>query len=275
MTAVTVAGAGSCRSSSALPAAGTVDALDPIGLDELVARAALATRTDRKYLIPIGALDGLLTGLEPGTRVLEIDGERRFGYESVYFDTRDLVSYLAAAHRRRRRFKVRTRTYLDAERCFVEVKTRGSRGSTVKTRVPHDPDERGVLTDEGRDFARSVLGRVAAAVDAGALVATLVSRYDRVTLHLPSTDARVTVDSALTWSTPRDDDVGRLTLRGLAVVETKTGSTPSSVDRLLWRAGYRPVRLSKYGTGMAALHPGLPATRWRRTLDRHVLPATA
>lgn len=265
------------------PAAGVADTLDPIGLDELVALAALTTRIDRKYLVPVGALGGLLAGLELGTRVLEIDGERRFCYESVYFDTGDLISYLAAAHRRRRRFKVRTRTYVDAEQCFVEVKTRGPRGTTVKTRAPYDPDDRGTLTDEGWDFARSVLDEAAAPLPAGVgpphgadpLVATLVSRYDRVTLHLPSTDARVTMDTALAWSTPPDDDAGPLTLPGLAVVETKTGSTPSSVDRLLWRAGYRPVRLSKYGTGMAALHPGLPATRWRQVLDRHVLPATA
>ena len=47
---------------------------------------------------------------------------------------------------------------------------------------------------------------------------------------------------------------------------------PSSTDRLLWRHGHRPVRISKYGTGMAALHADLPAHPWRRVLDRHVTP---
>ena len=60
---------------------------------------SLQTRIDRKYVDPGGALDGLLRGIEPGARVLEIDGERDFAYESVYFDTPDLTSYLGAAHR--------------------------------------------------------------------------------------------------------------------------------------------------------------------------------
>ena len=61
-----------------------------------------------------------------------------------------------------------------------------------------------------------------------------------------------------------------MALPRLAIVETKTGATPSSTDRLLWRHGHRPVRISKYGTGLAVLHPDLPATPWRRVLDRHV-----
>lgn len=253
--------------------AAAIGALPPIDLDELTARAALLARYDRKYLVPEAALDELLAGLEPGTRVLEIGGRRRFGYESVYFDTPDLALYRATARRRRRRCKVRTRTYLDAGGCFVEVKTRGPRGVTVKTRAPHTPDERATLTGDARAFARAALdaarGLTGEAGDPGSpgeLAATLVSRYERVTLHLPSTDARATIDTGLTWLTPDGD--GERAVPGLAVVETKTGSTPSSLDRRLWRAGYRPVRLSKYGTGMAALHPDLPAARWRRTLDR-------
>ena len=55
----------------------------------------------------------------------------------------------------------------------------------------------------------------------------------------------------------------------LAIIETKSGSAPSSADRTLWHHGYRPQRISKYATGLAALHPELPANRWHRVLDRH------
>jgi hypothetical protein len=247
--------------------------LEPIGLDELTARAALLTRLDRKYVVPVEQLDDLLLALEPDARVLDVDGLRRFGYESVYFDTPALVCFHAAAGGRRRRYKVRTRTYLDTGGCYVEVKTRGPRGATVKTRAPYARHERGRLTAGGWSFARGALDEARVPVPGGPepLAAALVSRYDRVTFFLPSTGARATVDTGLTWTTPGGHD--ERTMPGVAVVETKTGAAPSSLDRLLWRAGHRPVRLSKYGTGMAALHPDLPATRWRRTLDRHVLPA--
>lgn len=250
-----------------------LDTLAPIDLDELNARAALQTRIDRKYLVPVAALDGLLHELEPGARVLQIGTERDFAYESVYFDTPDLTSYLGAARRRRRRYKVRTRTYVDSAECWIEVKTRGTHGCTVKTRQEYDLDERTRLTGEARRFADDVLDDacVPDALDAQ-LVPTLVSRYRRATLYLPGTDSRTTVDTDLVWTAV--DTGEELAPRGFAVVETKTGSTPSSTDRLLWRHGYRPLRISKYGTGMAALHPELPAAPWRRVLDRHLTLAT-
>jgi len=251
----------------------TTTHLAPISLAELDAAASLQTRVDRKYLVPTEALPAVVAALDPATRVLEIGGQRGFGYESVYFDTPSLTSYLGAARRRRNRFKVRTRTYLDSDRCWVEVKTRGPRGATVKTRQEHEATGRTELDDPAQEFTTELLG----ALD-GPMSPTLVSTYDRLTLHVPAVqqgrpDSRTTIDTNLVWT---DADTGsERVLAGLAVVETKTGSTPSSTDRALWRLGHRPVRISKYGTGMAVLHPELPATPWRRVLDRHVAAATS
>ena len=99
-----------------------LDGLPSIGLADLNREASLLTRRDRKYLVPV-SLARLLVD-QNGLLVLEIDGRRSFGYESVYFDTPDLVSYRAAAHKRRLRFKVRTRCYRDTGICSLEVKTR-------------------------------------------------------------------------------------------------------------------------------------------------------
>jgi hypothetical protein len=250
-----------------------LDALAGITLDALTATAALQTRVDRKYVLTADALRGPLAALDARTQVLEIDGLRTFGYESVYFDTPDLASYHLAAHRRRRRFKVRTRTYLDTRSCWLEVKTRGARGSTVKSRVPHALDVRDRL-DRGRWFVDEVLGGrdaepVLADAAARAFAPVLTTRYRRTTLHLPGDHgrpgSRVTIDTDLTW----EASGARLTLPGTVIVETKTGSTASAVDRLLWAHGHRPARISKYATGLAALDPTLPASPWNRTLRRH------
>ncbi|HOW02120.1 MAG TPA: hypothetical protein PLY19_11725, partial [Rhodoglobus sp.] len=82
--------------------------LAPISLAELTAAAELQTRVDRKYVLTRAQAGTVLRDLAPDTRVLEIDGTRAMAYESVYFDTRDLLSYRMAAHARRRRFKLRT-----------------------------------------------------------------------------------------------------------------------------------------------------------------------
>ncbi|MBT8226577.1 MAG: polyphosphate polymerase domain-containing protein [Dactylosporangium sp.] len=244
--------------------------LPPIGLDELTARAELQTRVDRKYVLPLGEAYDLLGEVSPDTRILEIDSIRSFAYESTYFDTPDLTSYLLAAHRRRRRFKVRTRIYLDSFLCWLEVKTRGARGNTVKSRLPYEPGNRATLTP-GRWFVDTALAtKLIPDSDALVFVPTLMTRYRRSTLFLPETTSRVTIDTDLTWE---DADLRTLRLPHLAIVETKTGSTASHVDRLLWARGYRPTRISKYATGLAALRPNLPAMRWRRTLRRHFAPA--
>jgi hypothetical protein len=244
-------------------------ALPPISLDELTERAALQTRIDRKYLLPLAEVGALLAEVAPDTRVLRIGELHTFGYESVYFDTPELISYLRTARRRRRRFKIRTRTYLDSAQCWLEVKTRGARGSTVKNRVPYQRDHRTTL-DPGWQFVHAVL-RAEAFINGAdlAFAPTLVTRYQRSTLFLPGTASRATIDTDLCWA---DWHGQRLSLPGLAVVETKTGSTASAVDRLLWARGHRPVRISKYATGLAALRPDLPATPWRRTLLRHFAP---
>ncbi len=244
--------------------------LDPVGLEALLAVAALQTRVDRKYLVPVDAVVALLRGLPADARVLQIGDLRVFDYESVYFDTPDLLAYRLAAHRRRQRFKVRTRTYVDSAACWLEVKTRGARGTTVKERVEHALEHRADVTP-GRAFVTSTLGaRGIAGADDLVLAPVLVTRYARATLLLPGTASRLTVDTGLLW----DDGRAPVQLRRLAVVETKSGSTASAADRLLWALGHRPVRISKYATGLATLRRELPATRWSRTLHRHLLPHT-
>jgi hypothetical protein len=232
-----------------------------IGLPELVERAALQSRVDRKYVMPIAEAGRLLEALAPSARVLEIDGLRRFRYESMYFDTPDLASYRLTAYRHRRRFKIRTRTYVDSGTCWLEVKVPGPRGSTMKYRSPHEP---GLWLTTGRTFVDDVFARHDLAVRTGFLP-TLRTRYLRVTLLLPTGDSRVTVDTGLHFSA----DDRELHLPETAVVETKTGSAASSADRLLWRWGHRPVAISKYATGLAALRTDLPAAPWHRVLRRH------
>jgi len=247
-----------------VPVLGPVARLEPVPLDELVARAALQTRIDRKYVLPLAAAEQFLADLS-GTeelRVLEMEGRRTFGYESLYLDTPDLAGYHLAARGRRRRFKVRRRTYLDSGTSFLEVKTRGPRGTTVKERIADTGDGAAEAA-----FVDDVLGRAGlATVRSRDLRPTLRTAYRRTTLHLPATDSRLTVDTDLTWSLPGAGDV---TLAGVALVETKAGSAPSAADRRLWRSGHRPSRISKYGTGLAALRGDLPDNRWCPVLRRH------
>jgi hypothetical protein len=240
----------------------TVERLDPIGLGELDAVAALLTRRDRKYVVPVDVAAQTVERLGDVSRVLDIDGRRRFRYESVYFDTPDGVSYLAAAHRRPRRFKVRTRSYIDTGRCLLEIKTRDRRGRTAKQRCPHPIERREALDFAGRAFVATcdLIGGHGAD-----LAPVLTTRYARTTLLVDSERSRVTLDEDLAAWTP---DGLTASLPGMVIIETKTAGRPSQADRVLWSLGYRPARLSKFCTCLAALRPELPRNRWTRVLGQ-------
>lgn len=243
---------------------GGLDARPPIGLEDLNSAAALQTRMDRKYVVGARHAAGILRAFTADVRVLEMLGRRSFAYDSVYFDTPSLDSYLLAAHGRRRRYKVRTRTYVDSGTSFLEVKTEGARAATVKERIPYDPGDSHRLTSEGLAYIRETLACSIGSVPSGALGPVIGTRYRRITLYLPDSGSRATIDLGVTWRTPG----GRShQLDGAVIVETKSGNSAGALDRHLWASGVRPTRISKFATGMAALDPALPANRWHRTLS--------
>ena len=246
-----------------------LDRLPTVSLDELNDVAQLLTRTDRKYVVPAGELDAVVTGLYPtgraGLRVLEVDGRRSSRYESTYLDTVDLDSWTGAATRRRHRWKVRSRVYADTGERWLEVKTRGLRGTTVKERLPHDGSD---VSGHADAWVRDRLGAARVHdVDPSGLVATLHTSYRRTTLLLPGGAGRATIDRDLRWVSGH----GTAEVGDVLVVETKSGTPrPGPLDRRLWELGHRPVRISKYGTGLALLTPDLPGNRWHRVTSRHL-----
>ena len=258
-----------------------------ISLDELNEKAAMQTRVDRKYIVDADYAASILAELPADeAAVLEIDGQREFAYDSVYFDTPDLVSYKASGSRNR--FKVRTRSYLDSDLSFLEVKTEGAREFTVKERIPYSIENRDMLTAEGKEYVATALEQLTdASVDD--LEPVIRTGYRRTTVYLPQSeqnpvDSRLTIDTSLTWTPlsenalmytadggegPTKYQVGtEYTAPGTVIIETKSGSAPSVADKYLWRAGIRPVKISKFATGMAALNPQLPANKWKRTIQR-------
>ena len=242
--------------------------LDAIGLDELNKRAAMLTRVERQYAPDATQASAILSRLPAETKVLQIAGQVSQGYASTYYDTPDMDSYMLTALKRRRRFKVRARTYLSTGTSFLEVKTRGPRGLTVKKRMSIQPHEAGApLAGERRSWVTGKVEKTGYGHLVPALEPVLAGSYERNTLLLPGGAGRATVDTKLTWRSLRTDGT-EVARPDLVIIETKSGATPSVVDHLLWEGGVRPVKISKYGTAMAAMHE-LPANKWHRTLDRY------
>jgi hypothetical protein len=238
---------------------GAVGQLPTLRLERVLELADLQVRVDRKYLVSADVFGRFAEAVADRLAVLEVGGRRVFRYESVYFDSAELTAFHLHAHGRRRRFKVRTRSYLDSGECMLEVKTVGGRGETIKDRLPYRLPDRHRLSEDARNFATARVGHPAVRD----LEAVLSTGYRRATLVDLVSGSRLTCDVDLMFGHRAERRHGP---EHLVLVESKTVGTAATADALLWRLGQRPVSLSKYCVGMALLHPWLPANRWNRVL---------
>lgn len=218
--------------------------LPGISLQEMSADSALQARQDRKYVVGNEILSQLAEALVGDVAVLEVDGLRSSRYATCYYDTPDLLTARHHAQGVRRRFKARTRTYVDSGLTRLELKAKGGGGQTVKFGLEGaapdlDPPGRAFLRDAldrcyGTDHLPRIVDRLQPSLQMTCRRTTLVGITERV---------RVTVD--------RDLRFERTTLRAsLVVLEVKSAGPRTSVDRLLVGLGARPVSFSKYVAAM-------------------------
>ena len=245
--------------------AGSVASLPPASLAEVLERAALQARLDRKYLVPVDRFAELIDRLPGAWAALEIERRRGFAYESVYFDTPDLLTYRQHLQGRRRRYKVRSRAYLDSGDCAFEVKLKGRRGQTVKARLPYPVGDRARITPRAQAFLAGQL-QEAYGQPAPRLAARVTTTYRRTTLVDLDHGTRLTCDVDLVCRGAGSVATG---LSGHVLVESKTPGLHAAADAALHTLGLRPVQLSKYCIAVALLHPGIRSNPWHRTLRRY------
>ena len=226
--------------------------LFPTTLEDLNSAASLLTRVDRKYLVASSAAQNVVDALTGRALVLDIDGRRSFSYASAYYDTPGLDSYLQAARKRRHRFKIRTRSYLDSGLTFLEVKTRGPRGATIKQRLDYRAADADRLTEEGIDFVVECLAPLTGSAQearrtAQSLRPVMATTYRRTTLHLPDDEGR---------ARPLCGRIERL------VLDDRRGQDPPDRRRARRIAGRRTVRRRRdEESGPALAHGPIPVGR--------------
>ena len=217
----------------------SVPGLPSATLGEVTEQVALNARAERKYLVPADRFADLIARLPQRYAVLEINRQRGFAYESVYFDTSDLLTYRQHLQGRRRRYKVRTRTYLDSADCAFEVKLRWHRDQTVKARLPYSVTDRARITPTAQAFLASQL-EYAYGQRAPELGATVTTTYRRTTLVDIDCTTRLTCDVDLTCTGGGQIAVG---LSQYVLVESKSLGANSAADAVLRGLGLRPVQM--------------------------------
>lgn len=246
-----------------------VSRLRTVGLETVMDQAALMVRTDKKYIVPISMARAVVDAVGDTHRVLKIEGRRYTTYATVYFDTPDLQSVQAHIQRRRRRWKVRSRLYIEDDLCRIEVKTKNNSGATVKVMGSSDPSSFGTLAGDNRDFVERHLAGYGDA-DVSALVPSAEIDYTRATLTDLDAGTRVTIDWGLTTRT----HMGTAWMDADHVLlETKGPASSTRADQVLSELGVRPQRFSKYAAAVSTTTPRIPDNDFRRLLARGVLQA--
>ncbi|HHW64198.1 MAG TPA: polyphosphate polymerase domain-containing protein [Rhodocyclaceae bacterium] len=227
----------------------------PISLEEINRRAALQTRADNKYFLPWSRFSAFVELLHRTHVILEIDGQRAFTYDTQYFDTVDLGSYWDHVQKRRKRFKCRSRRYVDNGQSFFEIKLKSGRGETVKYKIEYRDEDWGLVTPTAASFLEECLRGSYGVVFTEPLMPTLRTLYQRMTLAAADGTERITCDFNLAFGA-NNRWQGRMA-PDYVLVETKSSRGRGAADKLLWSLGARPTSGSKYCLGLSLVQPTL------------------
>jgi VTC domain len=248
---------------------GVMTGLDPIGLDELDEQAKLRKRVDNKYVVPDEVAAATVERLADSYRALEIDSQRKFTYESVYFDTPDLRCFVDHVEGGRPRFKVRSRLYVETDACFFEIKVKRADDETVKRQQPYEQVHHGEITDEARSFVADALAELADEPLPADLAPSISTTYRRLTVAAREGGERATLDLAVELRSMDDRDVA---LRdGVVLIETKTSDGESRIDEELRSGGCEAISISKYRLGVGLLLADDPAAAHAQTLRSYFI----
>lgn len=219
----------------------------------------LMNRTDTKYVVGAKTLDDILTLAQDEYMVQEIEGEVRQRYSTTYYDTESLSMYNAHHNGRKRREKIRVRTYVGSDLTFLEVKNKNNKGRTDKKRIRLASP---LLTDT--EEIRSFLGKVAMYAR-GELMPVIENEFRRITLVNKGMTERLTIDTDIKFSNlivPNNESID-----GIAIIEVKRdGRVDSPMIKILNRLRVKEMGFSKYCIGTAMTNPNARANRFKMPL---------
>lgn len=209
-------------------------------------KASLMNRVDTKFIVPVVKLPEIFSQIRDHYTVLEIDGKRCFRYQSVYFDTENLLFFNLHRRGRLNRHKVRLRRYVDSDSQFLEVKFKNNKKRTIKKRIQLDMADEINLTNY-QDFLEQV-----GLPSNLTLHPRLTSNYQRIAFANEAKGERLTIDLNLENEYLCETNYNKTQLDKLAIVELKQSQIDRSSPffKIVRNLGIRPSGFSKYCMGM-------------------------
>lgn len=224
---------------------------------EDAARVSFLHRFDTKYVFKAEEIFDFLKNIEPHYSVLQVEGHVIQDYNTVYFDTPDLLCFNMHHNKRARRFKFRTRKYLSNGKIFNEIKQKLNTGKTIKFRQRRDefnekPPVLPVVTDLSVYDEHFEALLKTNGYNVGQLHPSLRVYFSRVTFLNKTFAERMTLDIGLSYG----HNGQHLMLYNTVIVELKRerGPEKTAVQEYLRSIHKGPSGFSKYAIGIAMTH---------------------
>jgi len=210
------------------------------GLDEV----KMLNRIDTKYVFHLNRFAEILEEVRDSYYALEIDGNRMFSYESLYFDTDDYQLYKFHHNGKINRLKVRYRKYSDSGLVFFEVKYKVKGNRTDKKRLKQS-DLKHVLTEEELQLVKHHQ------LNEKDLTEKMWIYFNRITLASKKMNERLTLDLHVAF----DNFKQRKEFPELVIAEVKTdkSATGSPIIKSFNKRNFEEVGFSKYSTAVAMM----------------------
>jgi VTC domain len=233
--------------------------LDPITLKEMD-RVKLQNRTDTKFVFETQLLPKILEDVKDCYRILEIDNKRTNSYQTLYYDTEDMTSYIQHHNGKVNRIKIRFRNYIESDLTFLEVKFKNNKGRTIKSRVKIDEIETD-LSDDSKKFIEKH-----SFYDTNQLKAALWNRFTRLTLAHKTKNERLTIDLNLGFK--HFDNKNETDMPHIVIAEVKQekASVDSDFIKAIKKYHIQKSSMSKYCVGTALLNKNLKQNNFKERI---------
>ena len=221
-----------------------LNSFTPITLKEMDG-VKLMDRTDTKFTFKLDLLPQILKELVPFYNCLHIESKTMSKYQTLYYDTDNLMLYNKHHNGELNRFKIRHRTYVDSQLGYLEVKFKNNKGRTIKDRIK-EKDPKKVLEDKSYSFLKEELP-----FDPNTLMPAVWVNYSRITLVNKFSAERLTIDLNLEFK----KDNNTVNLDELVIAEVKQEKKkPSPFILVMKKLHVREGSISKYCFAIAFMY---------------------
>ncbi len=229
---------------------------EPITLEQMD-DVSFLKRTDTKFVFHQKQLESILNGFPNYYRLLMVNDSGIQDYNTIYFDTPLFEMYNQHHNGLRKRFKIRTRQYINSNDFFLEVKVKNNKGITSKKRIKMDNLKLNSLAQDSNFIIKKT------PFSQNDLHETIKNQFSRITFVNEITPERITIDWQLSYKNLKNEK--EIAMPNVCILEIKRDSNSKNpeLDELLKKHQLYPNKFSKYCIGVSQLEPLLKNNRFK------------